>query len=99
MFPPKTLAPVGGKSPINVPPVIAVFWLRIKSSAVSNSSLPALDGCEAVAISPLGLPVLMTTESALTGKAYAQRTIAEAKVAIQRMGTPPLVQLLFRCRN
>src|SRR5258707_13557066 len=84
---------------MNVPPVIAVFWLRIKSSAVSNSSLPALEGCEAVAISPSGLPVLMTTESALTGTAYAQRTSAEAKVANQRMGTPPfdgLVQPLSR---
>src|SRR6266581_5398323 len=92
------LAPVVGKRPINVPPVIAVSWLRIKSSALSISSLPGLDGCEAVAISPSGLPVL-TTESALTGTAYAQRTSAEARVANQRMGTPPFngkEQPLFR---
>jgi hypothetical protein len=65
-----------GTSPVNDPPEIEVVWVSTKSSAVSISVLPGLDGCEAVAILPSGFPALTTTSSALVGSAQKQSATA-----------------------
>src|SRR5579862_9483759 len=74
-----------GTSPVNDPPEIEVVWVSTKSSAVSISLLPGLDGCEAVAILPSGFPVLTTTVSAFAGRVHVQRTTTILSTAIGRI--------------
>src|SRR5215467_10703830 len=74
-----------GTRPVNDPPVIEVVWVRTKSSAVSISIFPGLDGREAVAIFPSGFPVLKKTLSAFAGRAYIQRRTAIASTTMGRV--------------
>jgi hypothetical protein len=66
-------APVGSK-PVNVAPLIIALWPRMKSSAVSVSSSPALTGLDKVAILPSGLPVLNNSVDAPDGSSKATRS-------------------------
>jgi hypothetical protein len=67
---------------VKVAESIRVFWVRRKSSAVSVSSLPGLEGRDKVAIFPSGDPVLKKKSPARADWVQAKATIAT--------GTKPL---------
>src|SRR5690242_11714517 len=63
---------------------------RMKSSPVSISIFPVLDGREAVPMSPSGLPVLKENGVAVTGAAEASVILKKSVTVILRYITTPL---------
>src|SRR6185437_8811491 len=89
------LAPTGSR-PVKVAWSILVALGRMKSSADSISTLPALDGREAVAILPSGSPVLKAKAPASAGSAAAIARATEAGQS-NTLSNERIVLLLGRC--
>src|SRR6266446_10899998 len=87
-----------GIRPVKAAPVINVCWVSTKSSPVSISNFPGLEGRVAVAIRPSGLPVLKTNGSAVAvnGITAANVTAAIPVRAFERMSASSVMIFLRR---
>jgi hypothetical protein len=85
-------------NPVKVAPVIEVWEVRAKSSPVSISNFPALSGRAAVAMRPLGLPVLKKKVSANTGNGITAATNVSAAIPFRVFEMRALSDMIFlRC--